>query len=257
MDRLTAEREELEEIQQEIEEAERHQSRQPPQANAADITNLMIGRMAKMAAELQIEEADQELIESLTRSLRNFFDQTSSSDAEYLTRTATEYVTQIRNADSQRIRRGQPDLRAAMATIKHAGKFINCLPSAIQQVLQHVRFNSGAPSREPPEDQAEYEEDVPLEEEPQGVPSAAWNPREVSSTSRTGRVQEAVQRIEAPQTSNVPAPKWHGWKTQTGPTIADMEQSRMSPFGDPESEMPDPDLREAMIRSLQEMTRST
>ena len=149
-----------------------------------------------------------------------------------------------------------------MTTIKHAGKFINCLPTAIQQVLQHVQFNSDAPSREPPEDQAEYEEDPPLEEEPQGVPSAGtppgtpppWNPREVSSTSRTGRVQKAVQRIEAPQTSNVPAPKWHGWKTQTGPTIADMEQSRMSPFGEPESEMADPDLREAMIRSLHEMT---
>ena len=68
-------------------------------------------------------------------------------------------------------------------------------------------------------------------------------------------MQEAVQRIEAPQTSNVPAPKWQGWKTQTGPTIADMEQSRMSPFGDPESEMPDPDLREAMLRSLHETTR--
>ena len=78
--------------------------------------------MADLAAELQIETADNELIESLTRSLRSFFDQTSSSDGEYLTRTATEYVTQIRNAESQRIRRGQPDLRAAMATIKHAGK---------------------------------------------------------------------------------------------------------------------------------------
>ena len=129
--------------------------------------------------------------------------------------------------------------------------------------MQHVQFNSDAPSREPPEDQAECEEDPPLEEEPQGVPSAGtppgtpppWNPREASSTSRTGRVQKAVQRIEAPQTSNVPAPKWHGWKTQTGPTIADMEQSRMSPFGEQESEMADPDLREAMIRSLHEMTR--
>ena len=97
------------------------------------------------------------------------------------------------------------------------------------------------------------------EGEPQGVPSSGtppgppppWTPRRTPSTSRTGRVQEA----EAPQTSNVPAPKWQGWKTQTGPTIADMEQSRMSPFGEPESEMPDPDLREAMIRSLRETRR--
>ena len=68
-------------------------------------------------------------------------------------------------------------------------------------------------------------------------------------------MKEAVQRIEAPPISNVPAPKWHGWKTQTGPTIADMEQSRISPFGDQESEMPDPDLREAMIRSMRETRR--
>ena len=65
-------------------------------------------------------------------------------------------------------------------------------------------------------------------------------------------MQEAVQRLEAPPIVNVPTPKWHGWKTQTGPTIADVEQSRMSRFGEPESEMPDADLREAMARSLQE-----
>ena len=146
-----------------------------------------------------------------------------------------------------------------MVLIKHAGKFITCLPDAIQQVLQNVQFNPEAPPmRDLPEDHAEYEEDVPVEEDVQGPPSSGtppWNPRETSSTHRTGRVQEAVQRIEAPQTSNIPAPKWQGWKTQTGPTIADLEQSRMSPFGDPESEMPDPDLREAMIRSLHETTR--
>ena len=95
---------------------------------------------------------------------------------------------------------------------------------------------------------------VPSAGTPPGTPPP-WNPREASSTGRTGRVQEAVQRFEAPQTSNVPAPEWHGWKTQTGPTIADMEQSRMSPFGEQESEMADPDLREAMIRSLHDMTR--
>ena len=75
---------------------------------------------------------------------------------------------------------------------------------------------------------------------------------ETSSTGRQGRVQEAVQRIEGPPIVNVPTPKWHGWKTQTGPTIADVEQSRMSPFGEQESEMPDANLREAMIRSIQE-----
>ena len=116
VNQLIADREELEQIQQEIEEAERRQSRQPQQANAVDITKLMISRMADTAAESQIEAAGNELIESLTRSLQRFFDQTSSTDAEYLTRTATEYVTQIRDAESQRIRKGQPDLRAAMTT---------------------------------------------------------------------------------------------------------------------------------------------
>ena len=72
--------------------------------------------------------------------------------------------------------------------------------------------------RDLPEDHAEFEEDVPVEDDVQGPPSSAtppgppppWNPRETSSTHRTGRVQEAVQRIEAPQTSNIPAPKWQG-----------------------------------------------
>ena len=118
--------------------------------------------------------------------------------------------------------------------------------------------------RELLEDEAEFEEDDEQEEEePQGLPSSGtppgppppWNPGENPSTLRTGRVQEAVQRIEAPQISNIPAPKWQDWKTETAPTIADMEQSRMSPCGEPESEMPDPESREAVIRSLHETRR--
>ena len=125
--------------------------------------------------------------------------------------------------------------------IKHAGKFITHLPTAIAEVLRVVKFDSDAPPlRDLHDHPAEFEEEenVQAEEEPQGPPSSGtppgppppWNPREAQSTSRTGRVQEAVHRIEGPRTSNVPAPKWQGWKTQTGPTIADMEQSRMSPF---------------------------
>ena len=113
------------------------------------------------------------------------------------------------------------------------------------------------------EHQAECEEEAPPEEETQGPPSSGtppgppppWNPRETPSTGQLGRVQEAVQRIEGPPIVSVPAPKWRGWKTQTGPTIADVEQSRMSPFGEQESEMPDANLREAMIRSMQETRR--
>ena len=173
----------------------------------------------------------------------------------------------MRDAEIQRIRRATPDTKAAMSLIRHAGKFITQLPAAIEQVLQVVQFTALAPPtgemHDPPamdEHQAEYEENESPEEEPQGLPASGtppgppppWNPRETSSTSRTGRVQDAVQRIEGPPIINVPAPKWHGWKTQTGPTLADVEQSRMSPFGEPDLETPDADLREAMARSLQE-----
>ena len=113
-----------------------------------------------------------------------------------------------------------------------------------------------------PEDETEFEEDDEQDEaeQSQGLPPSGtppstpppWNPRESPSTLCTGRVQEAVQRIEGPQLCNMPATKWQGWKTKTGPTIADVEQSRMSPVGDPESEMADPELREAMMKSLHE-----
>ena len=49
LEQRIADREELDAIQQEIEEAERSQSSQPRQANAAEITQLMIGRMADLA----------------------------------------------------------------------------------------------------------------------------------------------------------------------------------------------------------------
>ena len=152
-----------------------------------------------------------------------------------------------------------------MSLIKHVGKIMSSLPDAIKQTLKTVNFNPEAPSmRFLPEDEAEFEEDDEQEEvdtQPQGLPSSgtppgippAWNPRERdTSTLRQGRIQEAVQRIEGPQPPNIPATKWQGWKTKTGPTIADVEQSRMSPVGDPESEMADPELREAMMRSLHE-----
>ena len=173
----------------------------------------------------------------------------------------------MRDAEIQRIRRATPDTRAAMTQIRHAGKFITQLPAAIEQVLKVVQFTARAPptgdTHDHPamdEHQAEYEENEPPEEEHQGPPSSGtppgppppWNPKQTTSTGRTGRVQEAVQKIEGPPIVSVPAPKWHGWKTQTGPTIADVEQSRMSPFGEPDLETPDADLREAMARSLQE-----
>ena len=265
MEQRIAELEECEQIQRELEEAERLRSRN---VNAEQITQLMIHRMVELGLQSQAEEPGRELVGSLTHSLRSFFEQTTSEDAEYLTRSAIEHVSNMKDAESQRIRRATPDTKAAMKLIRHAGKFITQLPTAIEQVLQVVQFTALAPPTDEMHDtpavdehQAEYEENESPEEEPQGLPASGtppgtpppWNPRETSSTSRTGRVQDAVQRIEGPPIINVPAPKWHGWKTQTGPTLADVEQSRMSPFGEPDLETPDADLREAMARSLQEI----
>ena len=271
LEQRIADQEEREQIQREIEEAEQLHSRH---VNADQITHLMIHRMVELAGQSQAGDPGTDLVGSLTRSLRSFFEQTTSEDVEYLTRSATEHVSNIRDAEIQRIRKATPDTKAAMTLIKHAGKFITQLPDAIQQVLQVVQFTALAPPTRGMDDhpamddhQAEYEEDGSPEEEPQGLPASGtppgppppWNPRETPSTSRIGRVQEAVQtelqRIEGPPIVNVPAPKWHGWKTQTGPTIADVEQSRLSPFGESELETPDADLREAMARSLQETRR--
>ena len=83
---------------------------------------------------------------SLTQSLRSFFEQTTSEDAAYLTRSATDHVSNIRDAEIQRIRRATPDTKAAMAQIRHAGKFTTQLPTAIEQVLQVVQFTALAPS---------------------------------------------------------------------------------------------------------------
>ena len=126
-ERLVAEQEENERIQLEIEEAERHRALQTPQVNAADITRLMIDRMAELAAESQLGVAENDLTESLRSTLRSFFDQTTGVDREYLTRTATEFVSQMRDAEVQRIRNSEPDKRAAMSLIKRAGKIISCL----------------------------------------------------------------------------------------------------------------------------------
>ena len=184
VDRLIADQEEREKIQREIEEVERLQSWQPRQVNAAEITRLMIDRMAELAAQAQAGEAGTALTESLTRSLNSFFEQTTSGEAGYLTRTATEYVNQMREAESKRIRAATPDTRAAMKLIKHAGKFITHLPAAIEQVLNVVQFNSQVtPMEIPDEHQAEYEEEAPPEDE-SGIASirhTSWTSTSVES----------------------------------------------------------------------------
>ena len=215
-ERLQAEQKERERererIELELREAEHLQANQPPQVNAADISRLMIDRMAELA---ETPQPDNELYDSLKRSLKSFFDDTTSIDREYLRRAATDFVSQMRDAEVQRIQRLEPDKRAAMSLIKRVGKIMSCLPSAIEQTLQVVNFISEAPPiRELPEDEAEFEEDVEQdEEEPQGLPASGtppgppppWDPRENPSTLRTGRVQEAVQRIEGPQLAAPPS----------------------------------------------------
>ena len=145
LEQRIADQEEREQIQREIEEAERFHSRQ---VDAAQITHLMIHRMAELGVQSQAGDPGTDLMESLTRSLRSFFEQTTSEDVEYLTRSATEHVSLIRDAEFQRIRRATPDTKAAMTLIQHAGKFITQLPTAIQQVLQVVQFTALAPPRE-------------------------------------------------------------------------------------------------------------
>ena len=226
------------------------------------MTKLIVDRMTVLSNSPHLAD---ELTDSLKNSLQFFFNDTLGTDREYLTKAATNFVDQMRGVEAKRIQESGLNNRAAMSLIRHVGKIMSHLPEAIKQILKSVTFNPEAPPmRFLSEDEAEFEEDDDQEVEeaqPEGMPASGtppgtppeWNPREgTASTFRTGRVKEAVQRIEGPQTSSIPATKWQGWKTKTGPTIADVEQSRMSPLGDPESEMPDPELREAMMRSLHE-----
>ena len=74
-----AELEECEQIQRELEEAERLRSRN---VNADQITQLMIHRMVELAVQSQAGEPGKDLVGSLTQSLRSFFEQTTSEDAE-------------------------------------------------------------------------------------------------------------------------------------------------------------------------------
>ena len=90
VERRIADLEECEQIQREIEEAERLHSRH---VNADQITQLMIHRMVELAIQSQAGEPGKDLVGSLTRSLRSFFEQTTSEDTEYLTKSATEHVS--------------------------------------------------------------------------------------------------------------------------------------------------------------------
>ena len=96
LEQRIADQEEREQIQREIEEAEQLHSRQ---VNAEQITHLMIHRMVELAVQSQAGDPGTDLVGSLTRSLRSFFEQTTSEDVEYLTRSATEHVSNIRDVE--------------------------------------------------------------------------------------------------------------------------------------------------------------
>ena len=203
---------------------------------APDVT--LIERMAQLAETPQLEP---ELADSLRTNLQSFFDDTTGIDTPYLTKASIEHVSRMRDIEVNRIRKAEPDRKAAMSRIKQVGKIINSLPDAIKEVFRVVSFNPEAPVLNAQADhEAEYEEDEPEDDvgdfpgvaasgTPPGTPPPL-DPARPSSTAQTGRVQEVVQRIEGPQISHIPQPKWHGWKTKTGPTIADIEQSRMAPM---------------------------
>ena len=89
--------------------------------------------------------------------------------------------------------------------------------------------------------------------EPPGTPPP-MDPHELPMPfSLIQRAQANTPSIQGPDPPNLPPNRWQGWKTQTGPTIADVEQSRRSPPVEHESEMPDAELKEAMAQSLREM----
>ena len=105
---------------------------------------------------------------------------------------------------------------------------MNFLPAAITETLGRVQFNSDAPPlRGLPEDEAEYEEGD-MDESPDG-------------NQPQGHV-----RILLWYNNQSHQIFWQGWNTQTGPMVADVEQSRRSRQIEHESEMPDAELKEAM-----------
>ena len=142
---------------------------------------------------------------------------------------------------------------------------MNSLPDAITEILKEVEFDAEAPPmryHHDDDDDAEYElsEEEPDEHMPPGLASSGTppgtppplNPGEMPMPTFR-RAQPGTPPVRGPDPPNLPPNKWQGWKTQTGPTIADLDQSRHSSWMEQESEMADRELREAMARSLQEM----
>ena len=241
---------EIEKERQQAAEAQPQLTLQVTHCNAEDVTRLIINRMAELSQQWEVAE---ELISSLRSSLRPFFEETSGTDSEYLTRAAIAHVDRMRIIERDRIQRTELNSRASLSLIRHVGKIMKFLPDAITETLKRVQFNPEAPPlRNLPEDEAEYEEydvdDGPVGDQPQGLPSAGtfpgtplpMDPHELPMPiSLIQRPQASTTSIQGPDPPNLPPNRWQGWKTQTGPTIADVEQSRRSPPVEHESEMPE------------------
>ena len=189
-ERLEAQQREAERLEAERREAEQRQANQPPQCNATDVSRLIVDRMSELA---NAPHLDDELTDSLKKSVQFFFNDTTGIDSEHLTSSATDFVDRMRDIEAQRTQRIEPNKRAAMSLVRQVGKIMSSLPDAVKQTLQVVTFNPEAPSmRVLPEDEAEFEEDDEQDEaeQSQGLPASGtppgtpppWNPRESPST---------------------------------------------------------------------------
>ena len=138
-----------------------------------------------MAELAETPQLDNDLADSLRRTLQSFFDETTGIDREYLTRAATDLRISYEGCGRFIEFKIQCLIRrAAMSLIKRVGKIMSSLPEAIKQTLQLVEFNSEAPPmRDLPEDEAEFEEDMEQDvaEESPGLPASGTPSR--SSTS--------------------------------------------------------------------------
>ena len=263
---------ELQRVEREKElqrEAEAQQPAAPQSAkcNAEDVTRLIVGRMAELFYNSSGQRAPlaHALTDSLRGSLQLFFADTLGTDAPYLTKAAIDHVDRMRQIESKRIQDTGLTRLAAMQMIRHVGKIMNSLPDAITEILKEAEFDPEAPPmRHHHDDEAEYElnEKEPDEPMTQGRPSSGTppgtppplNPGKMPIPTFR-RTQPGTPPVRGPEPPNLPPNKWQGWKTQTGSTLADLDQSRHSSSMEQESEMADPELREAMARSLHEMRR--
>ena len=103
-----------------------------PAVQQYDITRLIIDRMEVLADQVELAE---ELTSSHRGTLQPFFDETTGTDSEYLTRASISHVERMRQVEDRRIQNSKLNGWAAMSLIRHVGKIMD----------DQVQFNSEAP----------------------------------------------------------------------------------------------------------------